>query len=348
MTEWWAFKPITTAFEKTKKLLLEPFNIWTWIKLIVIVFFVGTGANRLTSPFSNLSNMGQYRTGNYGDASSVVNNILSNSTLLLIILAAMILLIVFVIILAYLRNVFSFVLIKALATGDVHVIKPAMDNLGRGFRLFIFSLVLGLITLIVDVILVVLAIIALIAAIKIGVGSAAGIVAVILLACVIVFLLLLLVVFSILMGIVIGFTYDFVAPMVLFKNMGVLEAWRSLWGTIRKEWQQFGVYVITRWLLELGIGIAAAIITFPLLLIFAAILLVGVFAAAAAWKASAVIAVFIILTLILVAVALIIVMMFINMPIAVYLRYYSLDVLKKIDPSAVQYTGKIGEQPPVA
>jgi len=54
-------------------------------------------------------------------------------------------------------------------------------------------------------------------------------------------LLLLLCAFSIAMGIFIGFTYDFIAPMVLFKNQGVLGSWKWLWASIKKNWPQYGV-----------------------------------------------------------------------------------------------------------
>jgi hypothetical protein len=37
-------------------------------------------------------------------------------------------------------------------------------------------------------------------------------------------------------------------------------------------------------------------------------------------------------------------MLVISMPVSVYLRYYSLDMLKKADPSAVEYSGKMGTQ----
>ena len=46
---------MTTAFEKTKKLLLEPFDIGLWIKLVIITFFVGSGAG-----ISNPGNVLQY------------------------------------------------------------------------------------------------------------------------------------------------------------------------------------------------------------------------------------------------------------------------------------------------
>ncbi len=346
MAEWWAFKPISTAFEKTKKILLEPFNVWTWIKLMVIVFFVGTGTNSFTSQLSNIGNYRSGSTSDYNNINHAIQNILSNTALLMLLIGLVLLIILLVIVMAYLRNVFSFVFIQALATGDVRVIKPFMDNLGRGLRLFIFTILISLFTLVVAVVFIVLMVLAIILAIKIGLASIVSAILVALIICVVLVLLLLLIAFSILVSIFMGFTYDFVAPMVLFKNMGVFESWKSLWKSIKKDWKQYGVYVITRWVVQLGINILMLIIVLPVIFIFIAIFVVGVILAFAMAKTSILLAAFVGLLLLVMLIVFFIVMMAISVPEAVYLRYYSLDVLKQIDPSAITYSGRFAPPPP--
>ena len=179
MTEWWAFKPVMTALDKAKKLLLEPFNAWTWLKLMIIVFFIGTGTGRISNNFSNLAN---YQTGP-SDTYAIeqaINSILSNTMLIMILVSLVILAIVLALLFAYLRNVFSFVLIQALTSGDVRIIKPMMDNLGRGFRLFIFTLLVGLITLVVVVAFILAMIFCVFLALKIGVSGIVGLIALLL------------------------------------------------------------------------------------------------------------------------------------------------------------------------
>ncbi|HTY90461.1 MAG TPA: hypothetical protein VMC84_04725 [Methanocella sp.] len=345
MTEWWAFKPISTAFEKTKKLLLEPFNAWTWLKLMVIVFFVGIGSGRIGNQFSNTMN---YNTGS-SDASNIryaINSLLSNPAVITMLIIAAVLIVIVALIFAYLRNVFSFVLIRDLASGDVHVIKPMMENLGRGLRLFVFTLVAGIFTLAVVLAFIVVVVLAVLLAIKMGTASAAGIIATILAICLICLLILLMIIFCVTMGIFIGFTYDFVAPMVYFKGMGIVESWKWLWASIKKNWQQYGVYVITRWVLELGVGIVSLIILVPVSLIFIAVLVLGGLAAAAAVKTSIAITVLIGLVLLVVLALFILAILAISMPIAVYFRYYSLDVLRHIDPSAVAFSERFTPPPP--
>ncbi|WP_174589989.1 DUF7544 domain-containing protein [Methanocella conradii] len=333
MTEWWAFKAVGTAFGKTKKILLEPFNGWTWLKLMIIVFFVGNGVYQLVSQFSNMANypVGPYDRQAYEQA---VSSILSNMTLIAILIGVILLIILVILLFAYLRNVFSYVLIQALTSGDVHIIKPFIENLGRGFRLFIFTLAVGLLSFAV----IICMLIPMIGSIIIGVTM--GTIALILAILVFVILLLIMIAFSIAVSIFVGFTYDFVAPMVYFRGAGIIESWKWLWASIKKDWKQYGVYVIARWALELGVGILLMFIALPIALIFIAALLVGIIMAVAAAKASMILTVIIGVALLVLSAIFILILMAITMPVAVYFRYYSLDVLKQIDTSSVVYSGR--------
>lgn len=330
MTEWWAFKAIGTAFDKTRRILLEPFNAWTWLKLMIIVFFIGGGANRLGSQAGNMAN---YQAGpsDMKAYHMAIGSILSNTNLMYILIGVAVLIILIVLLFAYLRNVFSYVLIRALTSGEVHVIRPFIENLGRGFRLFIFTLAVSLLMIAAIVCLLV----PMIGGIVIGarMGSAALALAILLFLA----LLTIIIALSIVVSIFIGFTYDFVAPMVYFKGMGIVESWKSLWASIKKDWKQYGVYVISRWVLELGVGIALMVIILPVMLIFLAALFIGALGIAALAKASFVLAIFIGLALLILIVALFLIVLAISMPVSVFFRYYSLDVLRQIDPSAVQY-----------
>jgi hypothetical protein len=340
MTEWWAFKPVTTAFEKTKKLLLSPFDMWTWIKLIVIMFFVG-GATRFGSQFTNIFNSGNNMSGPVGYTNEI-NNLLSNSNLIMLIIALVLVIVVVVLILAYLKNVFSFVLIKALATGDVHVIKPALDNLGRGLKLFVITLLLGLFTVAVALVFIIIMIACVLIAIKTGVASASAVLIVLLLALVFIAALVLFIAFCLFMTIVTGFIYDFVAPVMFFQGMGAIQACKHVYGLVRKEWKQFGVYVLTRWVVDLCVGIVMTIISIPVVLVYIALLIIGVIVVVAVLKTSVVLAVLAGICIVIGTLIFIAIMLVISMPVSVYLRYFSLDMLKNAEPSAVEYSGKMG------
>jgi len=93
---------------------------------------------------------------------------------------AVVLIALIALLLAYLRSVFSFVLIKALTSGDAHVIQPLKENLGRGLRLFAFTLAAGILTLIVVLAIIAIAVLVILPAVQADTSSAAGIVTLIL------------------------------------------------------------------------------------------------------------------------------------------------------------------------
>ena len=329
---------------------MEPFSPWTWLKLMVIVFFVGTGAGGFGSIVSNLGNLRRNSTSPYfysnSQASQTVQNILSNTGLLVLVIVGVILLIILFLVFMYLRNVFSFVLIRALATGDVRVIRPALDNLGRGFRLFIFTLAVSIIGLIIAAIMGGLIVLGIVVAVHTGTATAGSVLLILAIAIVAIALVLLLIVFLIGWTIFLGFTYDFAAPMMLNKDMGVMQAWRQLWGSIKSNWQQYGVYVIVRLVLQIVTSILLIIVMLPLLLIFLAVLAVGAIIATAAAGTAIWLTVIVGLLMAILVVIAVIVGIAISMPVSVYFRYYSLDVLKQIDPTAITFADKFTFPPP--
>jgi len=78
--------------------------------------------------------------------------------------------------------------------------------------------------------------------------------------------------------------------------------------------------------------------------VYVALLVICVIIAIAAMKASVLIAALIGICIVIGTLVFIAIMLLIAMPVSVYFRYFSLDMLKNADPSAVQYSGKIGAQ----
>ena len=274
MTELHAFKPVSTAFQKTRKLLLEPFDIGTWIRLILITFLVGTG----TASFNPGNNL-QYAF-NQGDVSNMPSydfgNAFSDTTLITIVLLIVAAAIVLGLIMAYLRGVFSFVLIDALSAGNVRIVQPFKENMGRGFKVFLFNVIVAIISIIVIgaiIIALILAIMGVLSGGAIGSAdawnsmSAASLFAVI---AVILAGLLAIVAFSIAIGLFVGFFYDFGVPLMFFRNMSLRESIREVWRLVKTQPMEFFVYVIVRWVMELVIAIVMGIIYLFVLAIFVA------------------------------------------------------------------------------
>lgn len=337
MTEWRAIRSVTTAFDKTKRLLLEPFNLWVWLKLVIIVFFAGTIGTR----YSNIGNQIQYRFDKYSEMQSMISAILSDRTLLYIAIALIVAIVILALVFGYLRSVFSFVFIHALATGDVRVIKPALENLNRGLRLFVFNILASLFTIIISVLIIAMIAISIFTAINMSTSSVTGIAAILLLAGLSIVLFLVLIAFILLMSIIIGFTFDFIAPYMYFKNMKLLEAWSHLYAIITDDWKQFGLYIIARWILEIVLSIALMVIMLPFFILILVLIVLAVLAMGFVWKVSILLSLFIAFIAAIFTIIAIIALYIISMPVAVYLRYYSLDMLRYTDSSAVIYSDRI-------
>jgi hypothetical protein len=346
MTELYAFRPVSTAFEKTRKLLLEPFDTGAWIRLVLITFLVGTGTMSF-NPGSNL----QYAF-NQGDVSNMpaydFGHVLSDTTLLIVVLLIAAAALLLILVMAYLRGVFSFVQIDALSAGNVRIVRPFKENMGRGFKVFVFNVVVTIISLVVMGIIVVAMILAILALLgggdvwsastwnSLSTSSLIGIIAVVLLE------LMAILAYSVFIGLFVGFFYDFGVPLMYFRNMGLRQSIGQVWGMVKTQPLQFFVYVIVRWVLELAIAIVLGIIYLFVLAIFFAVGFITVIAMLKAAETSLLLALPFALAIILGLLLLVIVTAVISMPVQVYLRYYSLDFLKSIDPSYVNYTGRIG------
>lgn len=338
MTELHAFGPVTTAFGKTKRLLLEPLDIWLWVKLVIITFFVGSGAG-VSNPGSTLRY--SLNREELSDLQSFnIQDILSDPLLVALILLLVLVVVAVSLLFSYLRGVFSFVLVDALTTGNVQIIRPFQDNMRRGFKAFLFNLAASVVSL--AVVGSVIALIALVLLWAIGTGdfesmSTAGLFSLIL---VVTLGVAFIVSFSLLMSLIIGFFYDFAVPIMYFKGVGLRQAIRDVIGLVRKDPLEFLVYVIVRWLFELAVSLVLGIILLFLFAIFFALGFITIIAAVEAVKISILLAIPFALALLIGLLLMILIAAVVYLPVNVYFRYYSLDFLKSMDPSAVTYTGR--------
>lgn len=133
------------------------------------------------------------------------------------------------------------------------------------------------------------------------------------------------------------FTVDFVVPVMLLEDRGILEAWGAFWPALKEEWKQYGVYALVRLGLGVVAGFVAGIGFVAIGLVLAvpfgivAVVLYLVFETALgllsiAIGALAVIALSYVLSVLIAGITLV------QAPIQTYLRYYSLFVLGSITP----------------
>jgi hypothetical protein len=315
---WIAFDALKDARQATEDLLL-PIDRGTWLRLAVLAFFLGGGGG---APTGGSGSGGT--TPNDVPAGELPQQLPPMETLLTVAAAVVLLVLVLALVWMLVGSVMEFVLVTGLRDRDVRLRRPFRANLYPGLRLFAFRLVLGLggLALVAIPILGILGL-------GIGVGPAAFLL--------FVPLVVLFGVVALVGGVVNRLTTDFVVPAMLVEDRGVLDGWRRVWPLVRAEWKEVGLFVLLRFALAIGAGIAvglatllvALVVAIPFALVGVAIYL-GLSGAGGLGPAGW------LLLGVLVAIFLLCVLaasLLIQVPVLTYLRYYGLSALGRLDTS---------------
>lgn len=296
---WYAIDALEDSLEATRAFLL-PFDLRRWLKLMVIVFFLGGAGSGGSSVSSNAGNTAVQSDG-FAGPTPVAPDSIPWGLIAGIVAVVLALVLLFAVVGAVMR----FVFVDALRTRNVVIRRRFSERFGSGLRLFAFEFALFLILF--------LPMLALVAPVLLGFGMASA--ALVLLA--IPFLLL----GGLVVGVVVLLTNEFVVPVMIAENVGVLDGWRRFWPTLTGEWKQFLVYLVARFVVGLAVGvlvgIVAGVFAVPLLVIFGAI---GFGAANLGLAVLAAIAIPFVLLFLLG-------MLFVQVPVQSYLGYYALLVL---------------------
>ena len=306
-----AFSVLDATINRTKS-LLWPFNLGVWLRLAVISFFIGGTGGGFNVPSGGPS----YNVPG-GEIPGLGEALLSNLGIILLIIA---LFFVFLVVIWLIGAIFQFVFVDCLRTGEVSLGRYFRPRTGKGIRLFLFQLGLGLIIFLIVAVPVALLII-----------TAGGFESRIASLAVVPFMLIFIAgifLLALLVGLIMLFTIDFVVPIMIRDDCGVIDGWRSCWRVIRSEWKQALVYAIAKFLL----GIAVAILMLVAVVIAALALaipfvIIGILVAAAGGSVPVYIALLVLFFVIMLPVALLI-----SVPFITFLRYYSLEVLAAIAP----------------
>jgi len=134
---------------------------------------------------------------------------------------------------------------------------------------------------------------------------------------------------ALLFGIIFLLTTDFVVPIMIHEDCGVIEGWRRLFGVMSGQFWQIVVYIVTRLILGLIAGIVQAVIVILALLIIAIpFVLVGIVLLAAI-QANIVLLLALLIPYLVIAVP---VALLIAVPFVTFFRYYGLLVLEGLAP----------------
>lgn len=261
---WSGIDAIDGAVGRTKNALIEPFNFWKWIKLGIIVFFIGAGGG---GSFSNPGSFNQPYRGTQ-TATPTMDEILSQITqfwhqYFIIILLAAAFLVFLILLFGYISSVMEFVLVESLVTGVVSFWAYSRKYMRLGFNLFIIKL--GVCLFIIS-----LLILFMYPVFKSVIGSFDTIVPGMIISIILKVVAVLLII-AIVNGIIQSFI-NLSIPLAMYNERGIIEAFKSIADKAKTDWKQIGIYWIIRFLLGIVASIAVGIIAFIIFLIILLIL----------------------------------------------------------------------------
>lgn len=310
----YALEDLEEAFDVTRE-FLTPLDVRQWLKLAFVVFFVGSGVSLPTTEFGTSAPSGTPPAGELpsevpADAVAIVAGV-AVAGLLLAVGVALI------------GAVLEFVLIESLRSGEVSIRRYWRRRWRQGVRLFGFRVAIGLPVIALFVGWVGLLVVPLLAGREVAAPSAVFLIG-----------LPVVVVVAVVYSLVSGLTTVFVVPIMVRAEVGVLAAWRRLWGSVRTAWRQYLAYVAVAFLLTVGASVVASVLVGIVALVFLvpALLAVGVASVAVSLSSAAGLAVIAALAL-LFGLAVLVCWLLVQVPVVAYLRYHALLVLGDIEPS---------------
>jgi hypothetical protein len=262
---WYVIDVIDRAMERTRACLFEPFNFTKWLKLALIVFFIGGsgGFNGGGNGSSYDSSGGEPDLSWLPDGlahllSGIYDHISAYSGLTLII-GFLLFIFVFVIIMALISSIMEFVLVESLVSNSVRVREYFKKFIGKGLSLFALRFLL-MFAVILIIALVSVPFIFLIAESDSGPAGLLGIIGLIFVIIAVVLVLI------IVLGIV-GSFINMAIPVSLYQNSGIFSALGSVFGQFKADWKQLVIYWIGRGILGFTVVIIAGILSFIILII---------------------------------------------------------------------------------
>ena len=331
---WYGIDAIDKALSRTKTALFEPFDFWKWVKLAIIIFLLGgigsnyggSGTNYRMGSEDFGNNFPNIEPGKMPDFLSGVSGIgfdhIQSIAPLAIIAAIIAFLFLLALIFSYISSVMEFVFVEALVRNEVHFWAYSKKFLGKGFNLLLIRLALW----IVFFVLFVLALLPFIPvflkespdfALPAIIGGVFWLFGVI-------FMLALL-------GAVINSFLSLAIPLAIYRETGILSAFRMVYRNFRKSWKEVLVYWLIRFLLGIGIAILALILFGLLMLALGIVFLIidGILYFLFSTFISEPLKWILLIPFIAVEMLLLfITLMLLSVPLAVFLKYHLLSFLE--------------------
>jgi len=327
---WYVADAIDRSVERTKKCLLEPFDFWKWMKLAIMILFIGGsgfnggGGSNYSLDESDMSSIPAIPADVtdafqqiFGWASANIYEIA-----FVLILAFIFLMLLF----TYISSVMEFVFVESLVRNDVRFREYSRRYLGKGFGLFLLRLLISLLVLVFMAAVVLLFIY--------SAGGPAAVESDIQASNVFLFLLMLLALIFVLaiVGGAISSLVGLSIPVALYTSNSIFRAFSMVLTKFRQDAGQMILYWIGRIVLRIAAAIVVGILVLVIIAIAVLIVLVMdglIYLAITTLLPGSILLWIVLAPLIFVQFILfILAIAFVSVPAEVFLRYHLLTFLQ--------------------
>lgn len=265
---WYSIDVIDASVKRSKKILLEPFDFWKWMKLAIIIIFIGGGFGSSGSNFNPGASDRHLEDGDLKEPSmeKMVDQITQFWHQYQIYILIGLAMIIFIILLfGLISSIMKFVFVEALVTNKVMIIAYFKKYVRPGFNLFIIQTILGLLFLS----LFILAMLPLVQSMlespeTISFGSILGS---------IFWFIIVVLVLSIIGGIIES-VISLSIPLVMYERTGQIEAIKRIAGKAGADWKQIAVYWVLRAVMWIAAGIIMGIAAIILLILLVIVIVI--------------------------------------------------------------------------
>jgi hypothetical protein len=248
--------PVTPAIDRVKLILFKPFDLRKWFVIGFCAWLAylgggggGGGGGRGGGPPYNVPHKQNQATEQIKQGVETAKYYVSNNLywIIPVTVAVVVLVILIGLLIAWLNSRGRFMFLHCVATNKAEVSIPWHKFRKQGNSLFLFRIVLGIISLVV-VVVPVIGIIVL--GIMMVSGSAPGIVSIpgIIILGLIIFIL------SILLFLVKKFTFDFVVPIMFLRMASCTACWREFMIILSANKLRFALYLLFQIVIVFVIG----------------------------------------------------------------------------------------------
>jgi hypothetical protein len=249
--------PVTPAIDRVKLILFRPFDLRKWFVIGFCAWLAylggggggGGGGGRGGGPPYNVPHKQNEATEQIKQGIETAKDYVSNNLywIIPVTVAVVVLVILIGLLIAWLNSRGKFMFLHCVATNKAEVAVPWHKFRQQGNSLFLFRIVLGIISLVVVVVPVIGIIVLVIMMVS---GSAPGIVSIpgIIILGLIIFIL------SILLFLVKKFTFDFVVPIMFLRMASCTAGWREFMTILSANKLRFALYLLFQIVIVFVIG----------------------------------------------------------------------------------------------